>query len=496
VLLPTALSSGDAASHRAEVLRLAGASVAALSALLVGASAATGHGPLVGAALVALIFGGIAIAIYLREPLTAFIALWLLIVFTSPLSAILGYQTSTGEAIRQADELLVLGFVFLTLRRTLLSTTPWPQLRYMAAAGGIMVFGMISAIANGVPTSTTLVGAVLGLKLWIMVIVTLMLPWKRSDGNRVYVALMSVGVLVAVLGLLDYATHGAISHAFHTGNYNVAAKAYRAEAVHSIFPTPGEYSLFMSLLFAVSFARFASQVRRRDLLLAALFAVSIVLSLRLKGFLSLAAVIAIVGSVQGATSSKRAVIALLLGAVVIVGAYVFEKGVIEKQVTTYASSESSARSRLYRTGEEIAASNFPLGVGFGRFASYPSRTSYSPVYYQYRLNDVYGLSPEYPAFIDDTSWPSVLGETGYGGFACFIAGLVALIWTLCRRLRRYGRDFSWLPLAALCAVAAILVDSLGDPTLFSWLATATLALILGPALSREPQTGREAMETR
>ncbi len=438
----------------------------------------------------ALIFCGIALSTYRKEPIKAFIGLWLLIVFTSPLSAVLGYQSGTGEAIRQADELFVLVFVLLTLRRTLFSDTPLPPLRYVAAASGVAAFGLISAIANGVPPSITLVGAVLGMKLWIMVIVTLMLPWKRSDGNRVYVAVMSVGVLVAILGLVDYVTHGAISHVFHTSNYNVKANAYRSEAVHSIFPTPGEYSLFMSLLFALSFSRFSSQARRQDLLLAALYAVSIILSLRLKGFLSVAVVIAIVGVVQGTTSGRRAVIALLLGSVLIVGAYVFEKGVIEKQVNTYTSSESTARSRLYQTGEEIAATKFPLGVGFGRYASYPSRTSYSPVYYKYRLNDVYGLSPEYPAFIDDTSWPSVMGETGYGGFACYVAGLLALVWGIVRRLKRFGRKGGWLSLAALCAIAVTLVDSLGDPTLFSWLGTATLALILGPALSRDVEFGK------
>lgn len=486
-------SSASRFSYHVDLERLLGILAASIGALLVGVSAATGHGVPIGATLVALLFAGIAIATYLREPLTAFIGLWLLIVFTSPLSAVFGYQSSTGEAIRQGDELLVFAFVILTLRRTLLSAAPWPPMRYIAAAAGVAVFGAISAISSNVPPSVMLVGAVLGLKLWIMVIVTLMLPWKIRDGNRIYAALMSVGVLVAVFGLLDYVTHGAVSHTFHTGNYNVAVR-YRSEAVHSIFPTPGEYSLFMSLLFAVSFTRFTSQLRRRDLMLASLFAISIVLSLRLKGFLSLAVVISIVGAVQGATNSKRAMIALLLGTLVIVGAFTFEKGVIERQVTTYASSESSARSRLYLAGEEIAAAHFPLGVGFGRFASYPSRTNYSPVYYQYRLNDVYGLGPEYPEFIDDTSWPSVLGETGYGGFACFVAGLMVLIWALCRRLRRYGRDFSWLPLAALCAVAAILVDSLGDPTLFSWLATSTLALILGPALSHEPRVERKAVE--
>ncbi|HEY4778533.1 MAG TPA: hypothetical protein VIH47_02955 [Solirubrobacterales bacterium] len=487
MLLRPEPSTGGALPHRVEGARLAGALAAGAGALLVGASAATGHGAQVGGILVVLIFCGIAVATYLKEPLTAFIGLWLLIVFTSPLSAVLGYQSGTGEAVRQVDEVLVFLFVLLTLRRTLLSNAPWPPLRYVAAAAGVAVFGVISAIVHGVPTSTMLVGAVLGLKLWIMVIVTLMLPWKRSDGNRVYVALMSVGVLVAVLGLVDYATHGAISRSFHTSNYNVGMGAFRSEAVHSIFPTPGEYSLFMSLLFAVSFSRFASQVRRQDLLLAVLFAASIVLSLRLKGFLSLAVVIAIVGVAQGATSARRTVIVLLLGSLVIVGAYVFEKGVVEKQVTTYSSSESSPRSRLYRTGEKIAATNFPLGVGFGRYASYPSRTSYSPVYYQYRLNDVYGLSPEYPAFIDDTSWPSVMGETGYGGFACYLVGLVMLAWAVVRRLPRYGHRYGWLPLSALCMIAAVLVDSLGDPTLFSWLAAATLALILGPALSRDDQ---------
>jgi len=157
-------------------------------------------------------------------------------------------------------------------------------------------------------------------------------------------------------------------------------------------------------------------------------------------------------------------------------------------VDTYTSTENTARSRLFSTGEKIAATNFPLGVGFGRYASYPSRTSYSPVYYQYRLNDVYGLSPDYPAFIDDTSWPSVMGETGYGGLAIYIAGLAALIAALVGRIRGSARRTTWLPLAALSVLAVILVDSLGNPTLFSWLATATLAVVLGPALSVQAKT--------
>jgi hypothetical protein len=214
-----------------------------------------------------------------------------------------------------------------------------------------------------------------------------------------------------------------------------------------------------------------------------LFAGSVVLSLRLKGFLSLTAVVAIVGVSVGAGSRRGAIAALLVGLLLVVGAYVGERSVITKQITTYTSSETSARSRLYSTGEQIASDEFPLGLGFGRFASYVSRIHYSPAYYQYGLSRVYGLSPRYPNFIDDTSWPSVIGEAGYGGFAFYAAGLLMMILASVTRLRTAAGDTRWIPLAALCAIAVLVVDSLGDPSLFSWLAVATVAIIFAPTLA-------------
>jgi hypothetical protein len=40
----------------------------------------------------------------------------------------------------------------------------------------------------------------------------------------------------------------------------------------------------------------------------------------------------------------------------------------------------------------------------------------------------------------------------------------------------------WIPLAALCALAVVLVDSIASPALFDWVPAITLALVLGPAL--------------
>lgn len=404
-------------------------------ALVVGGLAATHYGVLVGSAIIGLAFFVVAIIAYTRDPVLALIGLWLFELFNAPVSAAFGYFSNTGGAIRQGDEVLVLLFVFLTIFQTLRTTVRMPPFRFIFPGIGVAFFGFLGAIIHGVPLKVTMVGALLGLKLWIMLGVTLLLPWKPRDVARVYSTITIVGIVVAVLGLGDYLTHGAVSRALHTTDLTVHEGSYRSEAVHSIFPTAGEYSLFMSLLFGLTFAHYTKNYSKADLMLALLFAGSVILSLKLKGFLSLAVVVAIVGLVQGATNSRRAMTALLVGSLLVVGAYSVEKNVITKQFSIYTSSETSARARLYTTGEQIAADNFPLGVGFGRFASYASRLYYSPVYYEYGLSRVYGLSPTYPKFIDDTSWPSVIGESGYGGAVVYVIGLIVLIFAAVGRLR-------------------------------------------------------------
>jgi hypothetical protein len=458
-----------------------GATGCVLAAAL-GVAATTNAGLLLAAGIAASALCVGAIALYARDPIMAFIGLWLFEVFDAPLSAAVGYFSPAGEAVRQADELLVLLFVGLTVLRSARSSTRLPSLRLIVPGVGFAMFGVIGAIDHSVPFSVAAVGTWLGLKLWISLAVSLLLPWKRRDISRVYRAIVGVGLLIAVIGLLDYLTHAAISRALHTSIYRFESGSLRGEAVHSIFPHPGEFSLYMSLLFAFTFARFAGERNRRDLLLALCFAGSVMLSLRLKGFLSLACIVVIVTMAHSSAAMRTKVAIGLIGALLVIGAYAVEGNVISKQIATYTSSESSARAKLYTTSTRIASNEFPVGAGFGRFATYPSRLYYSPVYQEYGLNQVWGLSREFPNFIDDTSWPGVIGEAGYGGFLFYAIGILALIFVVLRRMRSSSGEVRWLSLAVLCAMAAFLVDSLGDPTLFDWLATTFLALMIGPAL--------------
>jgi len=453
-----------------------------LLSLVVGAAAATSHGKLVAGALVAIAFCGVVVAIYLRDPVGALILLWFVVIFNAPVSATVGYFSSAGEAVRQSDEILMVLLLCLTLWRTMRTNTRIPPLRFILPGIGIAVFGLLGAALYDVPLIVALVGAWLALKLWVMIGITLVLPWKPGDLERVYRVFSRAGVLVAVLGLADYLTHEAISRALGTSIYRFSSETFRGEAVHSIFPHPGEFSVFMSLLFAFAFARFASKRQKSDLLLALLFAGSVMLSLRLKGFLSLAAVMLIVAFVQGLANPRGMVTILLIGALLLAGVYAVEGNVIAKQVSTYTSSATTARARLYTTGERIAANHFPLGVGFGRFASYASRLYYSPIYKEYELNTVWGLSRKYPQFLDDTSWPSVIGETGYGGFAIYLLGIVLVVLALVKRLRTTTADMQWAPLAMLCGMAAFLIDSLGEATIFDWVSITTMVMLLGPTL--------------
>lgn len=81
---------------------------------------------------------------------------------------------------------------------------------------------------------------------------------------------------------------------------------------------------------------------------------------------------------------------------------------------------NGARGYLYTAGYKIAKDYFPLGIGFGTFGSYMSRQFYSPLYYEYGLSSVWGLSPSMPSYIADTYWAMIMGETGFLGVVLLI----------------------------------------------------------------------------
>lgn len=100
--------------------------------------------------------------------------------------------------------------------------------------------------------------------------------------------------------------------------------------------------------------------------------------------------------------------------------------------TQLIDNDSYARAILYKDAIVIAKDHFPLGSGFGTYAGIISGRNYSPIYYKYNIDKIYGLSKTFYHFICDTFWPMIIGQFGYFGlilFCLIIYEFIKLIWS-------------------------------------------------------------------
>lgn len=130
------------------------------------------------------------------------------------------------------------------------------------------------------------------------------------------------------------------------------------------------------------------------------------------------------------------------------------------QFVFHYQSGGFAREALTETGILIANQHVPLGTGFATFGSAVTAEPqyYSPLYYAYGLNSVHGLSPDNPSFLSDAFWPTVIGQFGWLGLACFVVCIVLLLRST------YSRSKG---IAVLCGIAYLLISSTSESSFFN-----------------------------
>lgn len=85
----------------------------------------------------------------------------------------------------------------------------------------------------------------------------------------------------------------------------------------------------------------------------------------------------------------------------------------------FDGNSTIARTVLYITSIKIFIDYFPFGSGFGSFGNYGSATiDYSPLYRQYDIDQVWGLTESHPVFAADTFYP-ILSQFGVVGVVLF-----------------------------------------------------------------------------
>ena len=369
--------------------------MAVLLALIIGWIITTDVAFLVFTAIAALILSALAVWLFRRDAPAALVAFWFLQLLVIPASAIVGYKSNLGASIRQANDVVAALFLVLTIWSVAFEGKTPRVLWYVLPGCGVAAIGVLSSIAVQASPAVTLQGGWLALKLWALSAICLCVSWSEHDMRRVIRAFLMGGCLVALIAVADYVSHGTVSHTLHTNVIIEGGTGYRPSTVTAPFATPADLSLCMSLLFGIAVAAYAARNDRRYLWAALLFMVAVALSLRLKGVVSVGAVLVIVLACR--MYAKRARIAgiLAISAILALVIVFYEGEVVSHQIGHYTAGASAKNPRglLYRVGNEIADDNFPLGAGFGRFGSYTSGVQYSSIYTQYGLSGVSGLLP-------------------------------------------------------------------------------------------------------
>ena len=124
-------------------------------------------------------------------------------------------------------------------------------------------------------------------------------------------------------------------------------------------------------------------------------------------------------------------------------------------------AQELARPLTYKTGMQIMWDYFPFGSGFGSFGCAAAAKEYSPLYYKYKLDRVWGLEPENPMFLADAFYPIYPAQFGIVGVFFFL-----IFWK--RRISETNKltNIVYYRMALMC-ILALALESTADSSYLS-----------------------------
>lgn len=270
----------------------------------------------------------------------------------------------------------------------------------------------------------------LSIKFFVVIISLMNITIMTSTINCIERAILFFSKIVMVFAVFNF-----IMPSIYEKIFPFVIQMYRfgLPSVCSLFVHPGTYGwfmLFISLYHYSSYLLTNDRKYFRKFVITAIFAI---LSFRVKVIMGIIAVLFYTAFKHEKISFKKIIVVLSIIMVILVSC----RSLLENTYILYFTNEvgESARKSLTINSLNILRDYFPIGVGFGKFASWYARINYSEHYYAYNMTGIYGLNPENAFFATDTYWPSVLGETGFFGTVIFITLFIFIYRTLRRRMK-------------------------------------------------------------
>ena len=135
--------------------------------------------------------------------------------------------------------------------------------------------------------------------------------------------------------------------------------------------------------------------------------------------------------------------------------------VVASQIKIYVGSgEDAARGACYFYGIDIANKYFPIGAGFCTFSSSLSGKYYSPLYYEYDLSQMEGLTPERFTYAADTFWPNIYSQYGWIGLFFYLFMLYFMLRSVHKRFIPLSDQWVAGMLLLLYCISAAFAESI------------------------------------
>lgn len=376
-----------------------------------------------------------------------FLALFFIALLRDPLEQVV-------HPVCYIDELLALCAVPLFFMECMRNkpTTLFQQGGYARYIVAFWILGLVSSLIYHYQPfgRVALVDMFLCIKFWLAIYVGKVVFEHLSlkdYADKIYLCIRVTVWIFAILILADYLVWILNSgNSFFYGEIRVGIKSVKLFYSHSsVFAA--SCAFMMAVIAAIG--DYVKGSRKYLLVLG------IMMGLTLRSKALGAAIIVALLYICVYFWKKKLNLKILIGCIpilLIIGAY---------QIYFYFFSslqDESARYQLMIKSIEIAADHFPLGAGFGTFASYISSEWYSPIYEMYGLSHVWGLEQGKAYFVSDNFWPMILGQTGWLGLICF--GLAVILLFL--RIQKLYEVRKGLYLSGLIILAYLLIASVAE----------------------------------
>lgn len=157
--------------------------------------------------------------------------------------------------------------------------------------------------------------------------------------------------------------------------------------------------------------------RKRFIILYFLISFSLILTMRTKAFVIVAA-IWYIKYLSNFTRKFKIIYWISIAAVFFAASY--------SKLQLYSTFGGSGRFDLYTGSITLSKMYFPIGAGFGTYASHLSGAYVSKVYNFIKVSEIFDLSGHSTTIIGDTGYPYYLGQFGFLGIVLIILIFVHL----------------------------------------------------------------------